>query len=59
MFLRGFASDGEQISEFFKLQKICTDKNIILDFLITKNLIIKSFLADKTKPVSAGEKLYN
>jgi hypothetical protein len=33
MFLRGLPSDDEAISGFFKLQKIRTDKNIILDFL--------------------------
>jgi hypothetical protein len=32
MFLRGFEHDGAKTSGFFKLQKIRTDKNIILDF---------------------------
>ncbi len=33
MFLRGFERDGAKTSGFFKLQKICTGKNIALSFL--------------------------
>jgi len=31
MFLRGFELDGAKTSEFFKLQKIRIDKNIVFE----------------------------
>jgi hypothetical protein len=35
MFLRGFERDGAKTSGFFKLQKIRTGKNIILDSIVS------------------------
>lgn len=32
MFLRGFERDGAKTSDFFKLQKSRTDKNIVIYF---------------------------
>jgi len=44
MFLRGFERDDAKTSGFFKLQKIRTDKNIVLNFYFSQILDIKQIL---------------